>query len=234
MPDNDKYILDELFSTVETLFVEINTEYKLERLLIDNNLINKFVECDVSPDNDSEVETEDEASQNEDYASENEDDAQNDETEGAAREGDDASSDVDDAGDIFNYANTNVSKPITSMLMPIAFQLKSFLELPDIFSQILTNTANIQRQPKLNHFINGKLWKEKLKNFTNNEIVIPYHFYVDGAQLNNPLGPHISKGEENFNYIILPTIPAEYQSRLHNIFVTSLFHGMLIIFASKN
>ncbi len=113
----------------------------------------------------------------------------------------------------------------TSVLMPIGFQIEKFLELPGVFDKMLENDANIRRGGKLNHFINGSLWKKKMEDFGENRIVIPYHYYSDGAQLNHPLGPHIRKGSEDFQYYSFPTIPFQYQSRLENIFLSHLFPG---------
>lgn len=104
------------------------------------------------------------------------------------------------------YEDTQ-NEEATSILMPISFQIRKFLELPGVFKKMLDNVANIKRNGKLNHFINGSLWKEKMKNFDKNQIVIPYHYYSDGAQLNHPLGPHIRKGSEDFQYYSFPTIP---------------------------
>lgn len=113
----------------------------------------------------------------------------------------------------------------TSILMPISFQIKKFFELPGVFQKICDNAANIRRNGKLNHFINGSLWKRKLQNYNEDQIVIPYHYYSDAAQLNHPLGPHCAKGQEDFQYFSFPTVPTEYQSRLENIFVAYLFPG---------
>lgn len=126
---------------------------------------------------------------------------------------------------VFEDLENTQNEEAISILMPISFQIKKFLELPGVFKKILENAANIKRNGKLNHFINGSLWKEKIKNFDKNQIVIPYHYYSDGAQLNHPLGPHIRKGSEDFQYYSFPTIPTEYQSRLENIFLSYLFPG---------
>lgn len=112
-----------------------------------------------------------------------------------------------------------------NILMPISFQIKKFLEIPGVFEKIRKNTEEIDMQNNLSNFINGSLWKEKLKSYKKGDFVIPYHFYVDAAQLNHPLGPHCAKGAEEFNYYSFPTIPTQYQSRLENIFVASLFPG---------
>lgn len=112
--------------------------------------------------------------------------------------------------------------------MPIAFQIRKFLELPNVFDKIMLNTAKILEQEDTEHFIQCDLWKDKLKNYKPDQIVIPYHFYGDGVQLNNPLGPHFKTGEQQACYYSLPTIPSEYQSRIENIFVAQLYPGMNI------
>lgn len=127
--------------------------------------------------------------------------------------------DIDDVHKIVNEEGETI-------LMPLTFQFKKFLELPGVFKKIRDNTENILRQGKLNHFINGSLWKEKMTHYNADQIVIPYHYYSDGAQLNHPLGPHCRKGLEDFHYYSFPTVPAEYQSRLENIFLLQLFPGI--------
>ncbi len=111
------------------------------------------------------------------------------------------------------------------MLMPIKFKLQKFFELPNVYAKIDEHTKAIYREGKLNHFINGKIWKKKLQYFDETQTVIPYFLYFDGAQVNNPLGPHCRKGLLDFNYMTLPTIPTEYQSKLENIFVVSISPG---------
>lgn len=80
------------------------------------------------------------------------------------------------------------------MLMPINFMLKKFFKLPKVYEKIEAHTKKIRESQKLNHFINEKVWKKKLENFGSDDNVIPYFLYVDGAQTNNPLGPHCTKG----------------------------------------
>lgn len=113
----------------------------------------------------------------------------------------------------------------SSILMPLGFQITKFLELPGVLQKIMDNTRSIQQSGKLNHFINGSLWKEKIKHF--GKTVIPFHLYSDGAQLNHQLGPHVREGSEDFHYYSFPTVPTQFQSRLENIFLCNLFPGTL-------
>lgn len=110
--------------------------------------------------------------------------------------------------------------------MPIEFQIKKFFELPNVFEKVKLNTIKLQEGNKIDHFIKGRLWKNKLKSYKPDQVVIPFHFYGDGAQTNNPLGPHAKPGEQQFNYYSFPTIPTEYVSRLENIFVAQIYPGM--------
>lgn len=57
--------------------------------------------------------------------------------------------------------------------MPICFQIKKFFELPDVLEKVRSNTLKLQQENKLSHFVNGKLWKEKLKSYEPSQIVIP-------------------------------------------------------------
>lgn len=109
--------------------------------------------------------------------------------------------------------------------MPIEFQIKKFFELPNTYEKVKLNTMKLQQGDDLDHFIKGKLWKKKISHFAPGTNVIPFHFYADGVQVNNPLGPHFKEGEEQLSYFFFPTIPYEYHSRLDNIFVAQLYPG---------
>lgn len=110
--------------------------------------------------------------------------------------------------------------------MPIEFQIQKFFEMKNVFKKVKLYTAKMQEGEKIDHFIKGRLWKEKMKNFRPDQVAIPFHFYGDGVEVNNPLGPHSKSGEQQFNYFSFPTIPAEYASRLENIFVAQIYPGM--------
>lgn len=120
-----------------------------------------------------------------------------------------------------------VSKQETVSLMPINFQIKSFFELPHVFEKLQSNTENIKKDGRLNHFINGKLWKSKLQHFSKDDVVIPYHLHIDDTQTNNPLGTHTTNGDQTCVYYSFPTMPNEYSSRLENIFTALVFESRL-------
>lgn len=115
----------------------------------------------------------------------------------------------------------------TVTLMPVHFQIKSFLELPHVFEKLQSNAESIIKEGKLNHFINGQLWKSKLEHFNEDDIVIPYHLHIDDTQTNNPLGTHTDNGDQTCVYYSFPTMPNEYNSRLENIFTALVFESRL-------
>lgn len=109
--------------------------------------------------------------------------------------------------------------------MPIQFQLRKFFEQKDVLKILTDNAKKIEEENKLNHFINGNLWKSKMKAYSADQIVIPYHLYNDETQVNNSLGTHCKPGLESCVYYTFPTIPSQYASRLQNIFVAMLFNA---------
>lgn len=132
--------------------------------------------------------------------------------------------DVDD-GDDGDDGDSCKSKTVS--LMPISFQIKSFFELPHVYEKFQANTDSIKKEGKLNHFINGTLWKSKLQHFNKEDVVIPYHLFIDDTQTNNPLGTHTTNGDQTCAYYSFPTMPNEYNSRLENIFTALVFESSL-------
>lgn len=94
-----------------------------------------------------------------------------------------------------------------------------------MFNKIKSNTDNIRKENKLNHFINGKVWKKKLQHYKKDDIVIPFHLHIDDTQTNNPVGTHMENGDLTCVYYSFPTIPNEYISRLDTIFTGLLFES---------
>lgn len=126
-----------------------------------------------------------------------------------------------DDDDVTNESRCGIDH-VTYPLMPIEFQIRKFLELPNVFERIESHMKEVRKEGKLNHFINGKLWKAKLQAYDPNDHVIPIHIYFDAAQINNALGSHWKLGNEMFVYYSVAGVPPEYSSRLENIFVASL------------
>lgn len=198
-PENE-HILEDFITAIESSFSGVSTEYKLHSTLVKNDLLCSLKQFVILTEN---------------CESEDVDDDDDEEEEVEDNNGEAVGADEKEM--VFN-------ERAKFCLSPIHFEIKKFFELPNVFEKVMENTATIQRQPRYSHFINGDLWKEKLESFDKDDIVIPYHLYMDGVQLNNALGTHCAADSENFSYYVFPTIPIQYQSRLENIF-TAAFHS---------
>lgn len=81
---------------------------------------------------------------------------------------------------------------------------------------------DFQSQPEIRNYVNGSLWKNIVKKYTN-KIVIPYFMYFDDFEINNPLGPHSGEQKICGCYYSFPTVPNHHLSKLNNIFIACLF-----------
>lgn len=109
-------------------------------------------------------------------------------------------------------------------IIPLYKLLKSFFELPNVFSETLSYMNYLKSSDTLENFIQGDLWKKKLAAFPNqNSLVIPYFLYVDDWEPDNALGSHKKCNSIAASYLILPTIPPKYASSLENILPVQLF-----------
>lgn len=95
---------------------------------------------------------------------------------------------------------------ITGVLLPIYFQFRKFFEKDD---KLLKTLKYIENLPNIqginNHFIRGSLWHAKSQHFSSaGQIALPYFLYIDDAEINNPLGPHINP--VTFIYYLFPMV----------------------------
>lgn len=71
--------------------------------------------------------------------------------------------------------------------MPISKSLKCFLELPNVFSKLMSyvRKVEISNPDIIDHFLKAKLWKNIKSKFVG-KIVIPLTIYFDNLEINNP------------------------------------------------
>lgn len=175
-PENE-HILEDFITVIESSFIGVSTEDQLHCTLVKNDLLCSLKKYVILTEN---------CENNEDVDDEVEELVEVEDNNGEALE-------PDEKEMVFN-------ERAKFCLSPMHFEIKKFFELPNVFEKVMQNTVAIQRQPKYSHFINGDLWKEKLESFEKDDIVIPYHLYMDGVQLNNALGTHTAVGSENCSY----------------------------------
>jgi len=104
------------------------------------------------------------------------------------------------------YKPTLDAGNIKGCVMSIDFQIKKFFELPGILDETLDNMKTLQSQTKISQYVNSDSWKEKLQHFKS-KIVIPIFFFLDGFEVNNPLGSHSVVDSICGVYYTFPVIP---------------------------
>lgn len=139
-----------------------------------------------------------------------------------------------------------ILKQRTSIYIPIFKTLKTFLQLPGVFSKILAYhnhsyvtksfLNNNTNDTVLKNILDGRIWKDTLIR-NREKFVIPLTLYFDDFEVCNPLGSHAGVYKLGAVYFTISSLPPEYASRLENIFTTLIFHsiertefGNLIIF----
>jgi len=75
------------------------------------------------------------------------------------------------------------------------------------------------------NFIQGSLWKNKMKEHDNNQVVLPIFMFFDDYEVGNPLGSHSGIHKLGAVYLTVPCIPIHLQASLNNIFLALLFHS---------
>lgn len=104
--------------------------------------------------------------------------------------------------------------------------LKKFFEIKNILSDTFDYINEIKSCDNiLMNFIQGSLWKNKIKEHDINDIVLPIFLFFDDYEVGNPLGSHSSIHKLGAVYLTVPCIPSYRQASLNNIFLTLLFHS---------
>lgn len=115
---------------------------------------------------------------------------------------------------------------VTGQFISMKRVLKIFLELPG-FLQIVLNYINYlehEANPNfLTNIIQGSVWAN-IKEKYPGKILIPVSINYDGYETKNPLGSHSGVQSLGAVYLMILTLPPQFQASLKNIFLTLLFH----------
>lgn len=102
--------------------------------------------------------------------------------------------------------------------------LKQFLELPNVFDDIISYMQEEESQcdkSVCRNILQADLWKEVKLKFLN-KIVFPLYLFYDDFEPNNPLGSKSGIYKIGAVYISVASVPVQYVSLLENIFLTQL------------
>ena len=77
----------------------------------------------------------------------------------------------------------------------------------------------------MENFVQGSLWRNKVKNNFADKTVFPLFVYFDDYEINNPLWSHKTIHKLGAVYYSIPCLPPEVNSLIENIFVGGSFHS---------
>ncbi|CAH1110432.1 unnamed protein product [Psylliodes chrysocephalus] len=122
--------------------------------------------------------------------------------------------------------NSNVvSKQNTAQFVPLSKVLKHFFSLPGVLYETLKYVEDLKSKKDIFNIVQSNLWKNKISNFDESDIVFPIFLYYDDYETGNPLGSHSGIQKLGAIYCSVACLPPKYQSALENIFLVTLFHS---------
>lgn len=107
------------------------------------------------------------------------------------------------------------------ILMPTAFQIKTFFEMDDALEKTLKHIEELEKMDRIGNFINGRVWKDIRRKY-GTELLIPISLYADEFEVNDTLSSHNKRHSVCGVYYSFPVIAKEFSSKLHNIFIAGM------------
>ncbi|XP_070516623.1 uncharacterized protein [Cardiocondyla obscurior] len=108
-------------------------------------------------------------------------------------------------------------------VISIKMVLKTFLEIPTVFTTILKHIEQCRANTSIVSNLQGELWQNIEKQFEG-KTLFPLILYFDDIEINNPLGSHANIRKLGAVYFSLACIPFQFSSLLENIFLAQLHH----------
>lgn len=118
-------------------------------------------------------------------------------------------------------------KRCEGQIVPINIVLKAFLELPNVFNDIMKYISQEINCSKtiFTSVLNGTLWQSIINRNNSKDLLLPLLVYFDDYEPCNPLGSHSGVYKIGAMYFSLGCIPPKYSSQLENIFLWGLFYS---------
>lgn len=111
-----------------------------------------------------------------------------------------------------------------SYYVPLGDTLKAFLELPNVYNDIMKYQRDLKNQFLLDkvyrNIIHGSVWTSKPDSN-----ILPLILYCDDFESGNPLGSHAGNYKMSALYCYIATIPPDHASKLENVFITTVLHS---------
>lgn len=121
-----------------------------------------------------------------------------------------------EVGIMFKKGCTFLNEIVTTgMLLPIKFQIQSFLSKSTRFSEIMQNINSFSLLTEnISHYFQGSTWTKIRACFPEDQIVIPIGLYTDGVEINNAVGKH-KESTDNLYYFYPGLIDPFHKDNIH-------------------
>ncbi|KAL7287657.1 hypothetical protein TKK_0018298 [Trichogramma kaykai] len=101
--------------------------------------------------------------------------------------------------------------------------ISSFYECNGLFNATLSYMRSLENEHNVkSNFIQSKLWKEQIKNFNRDGVVLPLFGYFDDVETGNGIGSHAGQNAIGTVYARIPCYPPNFSAKLESILVTDL------------
>ncbi|XP_055914391.1 uncharacterized protein LOC129947743 isoform X1 [Eupeodes corollae] len=122
---------------------------------------------------------------------------------------------------VFHCGELSLDENLTKgVVLPLRSQFKLLFETNNFLKAMLQYMEMLEKSDRIRSFINGELWKEKVKMYPN-KLLVPYFLYGDDFEINNPLGSHSSVHSVCNFYYSFPCMPIK-ESKLDNVFLAAV------------
>jgi hypothetical protein len=111
--------------------------------------------------------------------------------------------------------------------MPIHQMLKNIFSLPNILKDVLQNMEELEKKNTISNFINGSRWKEIRRDYSDDDLVIPFDYYLDDFETGNALGSNSGTHKVTAHYISFPVFPSHLLSSTKYVFECLLYPSRL-------
>ncbi|XP_051164464.1 uncharacterized protein LOC127283553 [Leptopilina boulardi] len=120
--------------------------------------------------------------------------------------------------------NETVQLPIMlkGINIPLRESLKTFLEIPGVFNEIMNYIKQLQEESTIStNILQGDFWKTKYFEKFKNDIVFPLNIFFDNVEVGNPLERH----KFTAIYASIACLPPRLKSKFHSFLFSSLINS---------
>lgn len=126
------------------------------------------------------------------------------------------------------YRTTQLSvkaKSVYAIHMPIRYSMTKLFEMEGLFQATMSHIQLLKNEESImSNFIQGTLWKEKIRSFHADDIILPLGVFFDDVETGNAQGTHAGKNAVGCVYISVLCFPPSVSSKLQSIIMSDIFY----------